>query len=103
LTDKYEILPNSLPSYRYYFTNNTDKIGLLSKFCNMFFYKRFTLTMDPLNSFRQNSSLKSGGARPPRSKYVTYGSKTNQGYLEREFLEKEFLDIPGLTPKILCG
>jgi len=65
LPNKYEILLNSLPNYREYITNNIDKI--LQKFCNMFFIKRFTLTMDPilialLKLLRQNSTFKSGGA-----------------------------------------
>jgi len=43
LPNIYETLPNSLPNYKY----NILQI-ILPKFCQIYFIKRFTLTMDPI-------------------------------------------------------
>jgi len=67
----YEILPNSLSNYKKYITKNIDKI--LPKFCNIYFIKRITSTMDPelvglLKRLWAKFEIQKWGARPPRNK-----------------------------------
>jgi len=59
--------------YQFYIRNNIDKI--LPKFCNIFFIKQFTLTLNSilivllkLTIFRKNSKFKSGVQAPPQKK-----------------------------------
>jgi len=73
LPNNYAIVPNSLPNYNEYVRNNINEI--LPNFCNIFFFERFTLSMDPilivllkLTIFRQ----KSGGATPMQGATPTH-------------------------------